>query len=79
MAALVEKTGAWTLKIVKRSDIRGFVVLPKRSIVERTLDWNSRNRRLCRDYERYARKVAAFVRLAMIRIVLWRVAVSSSS
>lgn len=79
MAGLVKQTGAWTLEIVKRSDIRGFVVLPKRWIVERTLAWISRNRRLCRDYERHARKVAAFVRLAMIRIMLRRVAVSSSS
>ena len=52
MAAVVKKTGAWTLQIVKRSDIGGFVVLPKRRIVERTLAWISRNRRLCRDYER---------------------------
>jgi transposase len=38
--------------------------------VERTLAWISRNRRLTRDYERYARTVAAFVRLAMIRLML---------
>lgn len=72
MAALVKKTGAWTLQIVKRSDLAGFVVLPKRWIVERTLAWISRNRRLCRDYERHARKADAFVRLAMIRIMLRR-------
>ena len=47
-----------------------FVVLPKRWIVERTFAWISRNRRLARDFERYARTVAAFVRLAMIRIML---------
>ena len=39
-------------------------MLPKRWIVERTLAWISRNRRLARDYERYARTVAAFIRLA---------------
>jgi Transposase DDE domain len=39
----------------------------KRWIVERTLAWISRCRRLARDYERHARKVAAFVSLAMIR------------
>ena len=49
-----------------------FVVLPKRWIVERTFAWISRNRRLARDFERYARTVAAFVRLAMIRIMLRR-------
>ena len=42
MAAVVKKTGAWTLQIVKRSDLGGFVVPPKRGIVERTLAWISR-------------------------------------
>ena len=79
MAALVEKTGAWTIQIVKRSDLGRFVVPPKRWIVERTLAWISRNRRLCRDYERHARKAAAFVRLAMIRIMLRRLAASHST
>ena len=44
----------------------------RRREVERTLAWISRNRRLARDFERYARTVAAFVRLAMIRIMLRR-------
>lgn len=72
LAADVAKTGAWTLEIVKRSELHRFVVLPKRWIVERTLAWISRNRRLARDFERYARTVAAFVRLAMIRLMLRR-------
>jgi hypothetical protein len=53
------------VEIVKRNDLHKFVVLPNRWIVERTLAWISRNRRLARDFERYARTVAAFVRLAM--------------
>ena len=65
-------TGAWNVEIVQRSDAHRFVVLPKRWIVERTLAWISRNRRLARDFERYASTVAAFVRLAMIRIMLKR-------
>jgi putative transposase len=64
MAALVARTGAWTLEIVKRSDQHRFTVLPKRWIVERTLAWISRNRRLLRDYERHTRKTAAFICLA---------------
>ena len=48
MTALVKRTGAWALQIVKRSDLHRFVVLPKRWIVERTLGWISRNRRLMR-------------------------------
>lgn len=74
MAATVARTGAWRLEIVKRTDLHRFKVLPKRWIVERTFAWISRNRRLMRDYERHARTVAAFVRLAMIRIMLRRLA-----
>ena len=71
--------GAWNCEIVKRSDAAGFEVLPKRWIVERTFAWISRNRRLARDFERYATTVAAFVRLAMIRIMLRRLAANASS
>jgi hypothetical protein len=60
---------------------------PKRSapgnivqaLVERTFARISRNRRLARDFERYAATVAAFVRLAMIRIMLRRLAANASS
>jgi transposase len=65
------------LEIVKRSDVKGFEVLPKRWIVERTFAWISRNRRLARDFERHARIAAAFVRLAMIRIMTRRLAAHS--
>lgn len=71
-ALAVAKSGHWVLEIVKRSELHSFVVLPKRWVVERTLAWISRNRRLARDYERYARTVAAFIRLAMIRLMLRR-------
>ncbi len=74
MAGVVAETGRWTLEIVKRREASRFVVQPKRWIVERTLAWISRNRRLARDFERYARSVEAFVRLAMIRIMLRRLA-----
>jgi len=68
----VADTGPWTIEIVKRTDAHKFVVLPKRWIVERTLAGISRNRRLARDFERRARTVAAFCRLAMIRLMLRR-------
>jgi transposase len=71
-SAAVAKTGTWKLQIIKRNDLHRFVVLPKRWIVERTLAWISRNRRLARDFERHARSAAAFIRLAMIRIMLRR-------
>ena len=72
MAGVIAATGCWKIEIVKRSDLHRFVVVPKRWIVERTFAWISRNRRLARDFERYATTVAAFVRLAMIRLMLKR-------
>ena len=71
-------TGSWTLEIVKRTEAHQFVVLPKRWIVERTFAWTTRYRRLARDFERYARTVAAFFRLAMIRLMLRRLIRSST-
>ena len=46
MAAAVARTGTWKIEIVRRCDRHRFVVLPKRWIVERTIGWISRNRRL---------------------------------
>ena len=58
-------------QIVKRSDqARGFVVLPKRWIVERTLAWLNRCRRLTKDRENLNRTALAFLRLASIRLML---------
>jgi putative transposase len=70
--ATVAATGEWRMEVVKRTNLHRFVVLPKRWIVERTFAWISRNRRLARDFERYARSVAAFFRFAMIRLMLRR-------
>ena len=67
------------LEIVKRSDCHRFVVLPKRWIVERTIGWISRNRRLARDFERHCRIAAAFIQMAMIRIMLRRLAAKPSA
>lgn len=69
-ATAIAKTGTWKIAIVKRNELHRFIVLPKRWIVERTLAWISRNRRLARDFERYAQSAVAFIRLAMIRIML---------
>jgi transposase len=78
MARTIARTGTWKLEIVKRNDLHRFVVLPKRWIVERTLAWISRCRRLAKDFERHARKSVAFIRLAMIRIMLRRLTTYSS-
>ena len=61
------------LEIVKRSDnVRGFKVLPRRWVVERTFGWFGRYRRLSRDYERLAITGEAMVYLAMTRLMLRR-------
>jgi transposase len=58
-------------EIVKRSDqAKGFTVLPKRWIVERTFAWLNRCRRLAKDWESLNRKALAFLRLASIRLML---------
>ena len=78
-ARAAAKTGCWTIEIVgRRPTTVGFEVLPKRWIVERTFAWLNRFRRLAR-VERYARTVAAFIHLAMIRIMLKRLVASTSS
>jgi putative transposase len=59
------------LEIVTRSDqVKGFVVLPKRWIVERTLAWLNRCRRLAKDFENRLRYALAFVHLAAIRLMV---------
>lgn len=64
-----------TLRIVKRSDnTTGFVVLPRRWVVERTLAWIAGHRRCVRDYERLPEHHEAMVRWTMIRITSRRLA-----
>jgi transposase len=63
------------VEVVKRSDdVIGFEVLPRRWVVERTIGWLMRHRRLVRDYEKTETSAAAWVYLAMIRIQLRRLA-----
>jgi transposase len=61
------------VEIVKRSDqAKGFVVLPKRWVVERTFAWLNRCRRLAKDWECLNRKARAYVLLASIRLMVRR-------
>jgi transposase len=61
------------VEIVKRSDqAKGFAVLPKRWVVERTFAWLNRCRRLAKDWECLNRRGRAFVLLASIRLMLRR-------
>ena len=77
-ALAAARSGSWVIEVVKRGEMHKFVVLPKRWIVERTLAWISRNRRLTRDFERRARTVVAFVQLAMIKLMLRRLTRSTA-
>jgi transposase len=63
------------LEIVRRSDdVKGFQVLPRRWVVERTFGWLVRNRRLSRDYERLTGNSEAMIKIAMIRLMATRLA-----
>ncbi len=57
---------------------KGFVVLSKRWIVERTFAWLGRCRRLAKEFECLARRALAFPRLAMIRLTMRRIARSQN-
>ncbi len=66
-AGVFGQVAGLVLSIIKRSDkAKGFVVLPRRWVVERTFGWLVKSRRLVRDHERNPRHHEAFVYLAMI-------------
>jgi putative transposase len=74
VAAIKEQYG-WDLEVVtKPKDQRGFVVQPRRWVVERTFAWLTDCRRLAKDYEVYAETSEAFIYLAMIHLMLRRLA-----
>lgn len=60
--------------VLKLGDKKGFQVLPKRWVIERTNAWISRQRRLARDYERRVSTAEAFLYIAMLRLGLRRLA-----
>jgi transposase len=64
------------VEIVKRSDVGTFVVLPKRWIVERTIPWLNRCRRLARDRECLNRNGLAFLRWASVRLMVRKLCTS---
>jgi putative transposase len=68
------------LEIVKRPEgITGFLLLPKRWIVERTFAWLGRYRRLSKDYEYLPQTSEAMIRVAMIHLMVRRLARMLSS
>jgi putative transposase len=75
LAGWCKEQGGWELEIAERNaDTEGFIVLPHRWIVERTLGWLIRNRRLSKDYERKVQSSETFIKVAMIRLILRRLA-----
>ena len=70
--------GQINLEIVKRSDRHKFVVLPKRWIVERTIAWLNRCRRLAKDWECLNRSGLRFLPWASVRLMLRRLCQSST-
>lgn len=67
--------GSWTLEIIKRSDTaKGFELLPRRWVVERTFAWLGRCRRLAKDWERSIASSTAWALIASIRMLTRRTA-----
>ena len=65
----------WVLEVVKRpTEATGFVVLPRRWVVERTFAWLSKYRRLSKDYEETPQSSEAWIRIAMVHIMVRRLA-----
>ena len=67
--------GCWTLAIVKRAaDANGFQVLPRRWVVERTLAWLNRNRRLAKDFEASIASAESWIMMASVKLLSRRLA-----
>lgn len=75
LVAWIATTLHWMVEIVKRSDdMKGFQVLPRRWVVERTFGWLGRYRRLSKDYERLPETSVALIYLAMTHLMVRRLA-----
>src|ERR1700730_8655463 len=72
---MLTKFGNWTIEIVRRmADTIGFEVLPRRWVVERSLAWLNRNRRLAKDFERTIASAKAWLYLASVQHLIRRLA-----
>ena len=75
LRAALKGQGGWTVEIVKRSDTaKGFEVLPRRWVVERTFAWLGRSRRLAKDWETSLETSTAWTFIASIKIMTRRLA-----
>ena len=75
LAEALKKIGDWAVEIVKRDDnADGFVVLPRRWVVERTFAWFGRSRRLAKDFEATIESALAWLLVASIQLFIRRLA-----
>ena len=71
----IASIGRWTIEIVKRSDAaKGFRLLPRRWVVERTIAWLNRNRRLAKDFEATIASAEAWLMIASVKLLSRRLA-----
>jgi transposase len=71
----LRKIGDWTVQIIKRSDrTKGFEILPRRWVVERTFAWLNRNRRLAKDFENSIASATAWLFMASVQMMTRRIA-----
>jgi transposase len=68
------KFGDWTIEIVKRTAAAGFELLPRRWVVERTLAWLNRNRRLAKDFEATLASATTWIYIASVNLLIRRLA-----
>jgi transposase len=75
LKSVMSRFGDWTIEIIKRSDsAKGFEVLPRRWVVERTFAWLGRSRRLAKDWEKSIASAEAWIFVAHIRLLTRRLA-----
>jgi len=80
LEAALAQIGTWTLEIIKRSDTaKGFKLLPRRWVVERTIAWINRNRRLAKDVEASIESALAWVMIASVKLLSRRITRDSST
>ena len=75
LRAALAKIGKWTMQIIRRSDAaKGFEILPRRWVVERTFAWLNRNRRLAKDFEKTLESATAWLFMASVQMIARRIA-----
>ena len=78
LRAALAKLGDWVIEVVRRSDdAKGFVLLPRRWVVERTLAWLNRNRRLAKDFEATIESAVTWLYIASVKLISRRLAARS--